>query len=153
MACAVARSVPSHYLNQCRNIVYLNKLQCNINQSSYIFIQENAFENVVWCRPFCLDLNVWINVPWHITTQRTHDAKMASFWPENNVATWFWRHNDAISVVCPLGSQIQLCFVPCNDILYQLYRLLVKQCAKYTFLSLYFMSFTYILTIHQGWGE
>ena len=42
--------MPSHYLNQCWNIVNFNlrnKLQWNINRNSYIFIQENAFENVV----------------------------------------------------------------------------------------------------------
>ena len=42
--------VPSHYLNQCWNIVnwnLRNKLQWNIQRNSYIFIQENAFENVV----------------------------------------------------------------------------------------------------------
>ena len=40
---------PSHYLNQCYNIVNWilgNKLQWNFNQNQYIFIQENAFENV-----------------------------------------------------------------------------------------------------------
>ena len=26
----------------------MNKPQSNLNQNSYIFIQENAFENVVW---------------------------------------------------------------------------------------------------------
>ena len=47
----VAYSAPSHYLNQCWNIVnwtLRNKLKWNLNQNSYIFIQENAFENVVW---------------------------------------------------------------------------------------------------------
>ena len=42
---------PSHYLNQCRNIVDWtlgNKLQWNLNPNSDIFIQENATENVVW---------------------------------------------------------------------------------------------------------
>ena len=29
-------------------IVNLNKPQWNINRNSYIFIPENAFENVVW---------------------------------------------------------------------------------------------------------
>ena len=41
--------VPCHYLNQCWNIVnwtLRNKLQRNFNQNLYIFIQENAFENV-----------------------------------------------------------------------------------------------------------
>ena len=43
--------VSSHYLNECWNIVNWtlgNKLQWNFNQNSYIFIQENVFENVVW---------------------------------------------------------------------------------------------------------
>ena len=47
----VAWSTPSHYLNQCWNIVNWtprNKLQWNINQNSYIFIQENPFANVIW---------------------------------------------------------------------------------------------------------
>ena len=41
---------PSHYLNQCWNIVNFNlrcKFQWNVDQFLYIFIQENAFENVV----------------------------------------------------------------------------------------------------------
>ena len=43
--------VTSHYLNQCGNIVnwtLRNKLQWNFDRNSYIFIQENAFDNVVW---------------------------------------------------------------------------------------------------------
>ena len=42
---------PSRYLNQWRSFVdwtLRNKLQGNFNQNSHIFIQENAFENVVW---------------------------------------------------------------------------------------------------------
>ena len=42
-------TAPSHYLNQCWNIVDRtlgNKLQWNFNRNSNIFIQENAFENV-----------------------------------------------------------------------------------------------------------
>ena len=41
------------YLNQCWNIVnsnFKNKFQRNLKRNSYIFIQENAFENVVWER-------------------------------------------------------------------------------------------------------
>ena len=47
----VAWLVPSHYMNQCLNVVnwtLRNKLQLNLNWNSFIFIQENAFENVVW---------------------------------------------------------------------------------------------------------
>ena len=39
-----------HYLNECRNIVnwtLRNKVQWNFNRNSNIFIQENAFQNVV----------------------------------------------------------------------------------------------------------
>ena len=46
-----ALSAPSHYLNQCWNIVNWtlgNKFQWNPNRNWYIFIQEIPFENVVW---------------------------------------------------------------------------------------------------------
>ena len=46
----VACSAPSHYLNQCWfnvNCNLANKIQWNLKQNSRIFIQENAFENVV----------------------------------------------------------------------------------------------------------
>ena len=46
----VAYSAPSHCLNQCWPIVNWtpgNKFQWNLNRNSVIFIQENAFENVV----------------------------------------------------------------------------------------------------------
>ena len=57
----------SHYLNQCWNIVtwaVSNKLQLNVNQNSYIFIQENPCENVVrklaaiLSRPQCVNWSV-----------------------------------------------------------------------------------------------
>ena len=57
--------VPSHYLNQCWIIVnwkLMNKLQWNLKRNSYIFIQENAFENIVcemaaiFSRPQCVKL-------------------------------------------------------------------------------------------------
>ena len=52
MACQLAGAdqATSHFLNQCWNIVNLNlrnKLHWNVNEGSYIFIQENACENVV----------------------------------------------------------------------------------------------------------
>ena len=58
-----AWSAPSHYLNQCWNIVNWslgNKNQWNFNRNSYIFIQQNPFETVVWkmasilSRPQCV---------------------------------------------------------------------------------------------------
>ena len=47
----VACLVPSHYLNQCWVIVIWtirNEIQWDINRNSNIFMQENAFENVIW---------------------------------------------------------------------------------------------------------
>ena len=55
-----ALSVPSHYLNQCWNIVnsaLRNKNQWNVYRNSKVFIEENAFENAKWW-PFCPGLNV-----------------------------------------------------------------------------------------------
>ena len=62
----VSWSAPSHYLNQCWNIVNWtlgNKLQWNLNRNTNIFIQENAFESVVCqmaailSRPQCVKTN------------------------------------------------------------------------------------------------
>ena len=56
-----------HYLNQCWNIVNWtlgNKLQWNLNWNWYIFIQDNAFENVICemasilSRPQCVNTGV-----------------------------------------------------------------------------------------------
>ena len=59
---------PSHYLNQCWNIIDLtlgNKLQWNIDQNLYILIQENACEDVVWkmVAILCFGLIVLKNIP------------------------------------------------------------------------------------------
>ena len=42
--------MPSHYLNQCIivNWTFRNKVQSNCIRNSNIFIQENAFENIIW---------------------------------------------------------------------------------------------------------
>ena len=60
----VAWPAPSHYLNQCWNIVnwtLRNKFQWNLKQNSYIFIQENALENVVWKIAAILSLPQCVN--------------------------------------------------------------------------------------------
>ena len=70
--CIVAWPAPSHYLNQCWNIVNWtlgNKLQWNFNRNSNIFIQEIAFENVVCemasilSRPQCVYLDPCLTWP------------------------------------------------------------------------------------------
>ena len=61
--------MPSHYLNQCWDIVnwaLRNKYQWNFKRNSckYIFVQQNAFENVIWKNAAILSrpqyVNVWI---------------------------------------------------------------------------------------------
>ena len=63
----VTWSAPSHYLNQHWNYVnwtLRNKLQWNLIRNSYIFIQENIFQNVFWkmeailSQPQCV--NGWV---------------------------------------------------------------------------------------------
>ena len=61
---------PSHYLNQCWGVL---NLTLNIHRNSYIFIQENAYENVVYdmlailSRPQCVK-NVGMPLSWvHMT--------------------------------------------------------------------------------------
>ena len=58
----VAWSAPGHYLNQWLNIVHWTPskaLQWNFNHKSYIFIQENVFEHIVWkMAGLCHGLNV-----------------------------------------------------------------------------------------------
>ena len=47
----LAWQAPSHDLNQYWNIVnwtICNKLQWNLYRNLHVFIQENAFENVIW---------------------------------------------------------------------------------------------------------
>ena len=70
---SLVQIITCHYLNQWCIIVnqtLINKLQSNCIQNSHIFIQENAFENVVWkmsaimSRPQCANL-----------TQLRHDPK------------------------------------------------------------------------------
>ena len=73
---------PSHYLNQCWNIVnwnLRNKLQWKFGQNSNIFIQENALENVVCemssilSQPQCVkSIYVSKRGPWCPADARSH---------------------------------------------------------------------------------
>ena len=59
--------VPSHYLNQCWNIVNLslrNNLQWSFKRNSYIFIQENTFECVVCKMAAMLSQPQCVNGQW-----------------------------------------------------------------------------------------
>ena len=59
-------SAPSHYLNQCWNIVnsnLRNKLQWNPRRNSFIFILENTFENGVCEMASIRSRPQWVNQP------------------------------------------------------------------------------------------
>ena len=106
-------TAPSHCLKQWWYIVFWtlgNKLQGNFNRNSNIFIQENAFENVVWKMaatlswPQCVNVvNVrhWYNwqkakllSPWkHIT----YSAFFNSFWPRDTI--WRQRSGSTLAQV------------------------------------------------------
>ena len=70
----------SHHLNQCWVIVnwtLRNKFQRNINWNTTIFIQENAFGNVVWkmaailSHPQCVNcIKGWVLATWSIQVWR-----------------------------------------------------------------------------------
>ena len=61
----IAWSAPSNYLNQCWNIVnwtIRNKIRWNHNRNSYIFIQENAFEKIVYKMAVILSRPQWVKI-------------------------------------------------------------------------------------------
>ena len=69
----VACSAPSHYLNQCWNIVnwtFRNKLQWIFYRNSNIFIQEIAFENVVCNVASILSRPQWVKASGMLTVER-----------------------------------------------------------------------------------
>ena len=60
----VAYSAPSHYLNQCWRIVNWtlgDKRQWNLNQNTFFFIHESAFENIVCEMVAILSRGRWVN--------------------------------------------------------------------------------------------
>ena len=99
----VTRLVPSHYLNQCWNIVSWtprNKLQWNSNRNSYIFIQENPFENVVWKMAAILSQPRWVSI--------------YEFHPENGQALLETK-GIVINWFCESGTQAIWSEIHCHD--------------------------------------
>ena len=76
----VAWSAPSHYLNQCWDIVnwiLRNKLQWNINRNSNIFIQENESE--------CVFCKIAFTLP------RPQCVKHIQIASQNDTMVFYWR--------------------------------------------------------------
>ena len=81
--------MPSHYLNQCWDIVnwtLRKKLQWNINRNSNSFIQENAFENVVCEMAAILPRPQWVKS--NDTMETINPTSMIICWEK----TWHWLH-------------------------------------------------------------
>ena len=79
--------MPSHYLNQCCNIFNShlgNKLQWNLKRNSYIFIQEQAFDNgkmiAVSSRPKFTKTKWNIDNVLAIPKSKVHGANMGPTW-------------------------------------------------------------------------
>ena len=89
MACAW--SAPSHYLKQWWDILnwtIRDKFQWKLNQNSYIFIQENAFDNISsakW-RPF-----LWVNLLWPSDAKWRHTPWPALVW-EMSLTSYHWNN-------------------------------------------------------------
>ena len=70
----VTWAAQSHYLNQCWNIVNCtlgNKRRRNFNRNQHIFIQENAFENVICEMAASLTRPQYVNtIPYQINGTR-----------------------------------------------------------------------------------
>ena len=61
----VACSAPSHYLNQCWFTIdwtIRNKIRCNSNQNTTIFIHKNASENIIYDTTAILSWGRWVNI-------------------------------------------------------------------------------------------
>ena len=89
----VACSAPSHYLNQCWNIVNRtsrNKFQWKLNQNSNIFIQEIAFENVVCTMASIFSRPQWVkSITYADVVLSTFDLRCK--YPHISCKYWFSR--------------------------------------------------------------
>ena len=108
MACCLVGT--SHYLNQCCNIVnsnLRNKRQWNLKRNSYIFIQENAFENVVREMVAILSRLQWVD----------HSTTLTEEWSKYRLACRACFKNIAVLLIfckihdmLPTGSSQRYCW-------------------------------------------
>ena len=83
MACRLIGDKPlsAPMLEYCRLDSIGNKLQWNFNQNTYIYIQENVFENVVWkmagilSRPQCVNTLILRSPIWVLTSLEERDVE------------------------------------------------------------------------------
>ena len=80
-----------------------NKLQWNLNRNTYIFIQENTFENVIWkttailSRPECVNVTLYSKLPW---LQRASNVAKAFMGLHLNVYFLILTHWGRVTHIC-----------------------------------------------------
>ena len=106
--------MPSPYLNQYWNIVNLNiknKIPWNIDRNWNIYIQENAFENVVWkiaaflSRSECVNFNADFARP---LLKAGHGWVI--IFPISSVYDYLYKHNLNVFTRSPLPIVFMSCF-------------------------------------------
>ena len=87
----IAWLVTSYYLNQCWDIVnwnLRNKLQWNFNWNSYIFIEENAFVNVIWKMAAILSRPQCVKHWWCVIVIVNYLVWSYWLWYETSISYW-----------------------------------------------------------------
>ena len=93
---AWCHQAPSHYLYQWCLIINWNKLQWNLNQNTQIFIQENAFENVVCIMAAILFRAQWVKcdrLPMKLTMQLCTQLSFINVTKNVCTSMSFFSHN------------------------------------------------------------
>ena len=88
MACRLvgAKPLSEPMLEYCKYSNLTNKLQSNLKRNSYIFIQENSFENVVWKMAAILSQPQCVNqLPVELALAVIHPYMMSSLFGKNLV--------------------------------------------------------------------
>ena len=124
MACRLP--APSHYLNQCWNVVNWtigNKLQLNLRRKSYIFIQENAFENAVWklaailSRPQCVNTH-WRSLDSYCSTVHYSINPSSGRYLRISITIIIWTYQDIWIPLVDRALQCVLNFKVCKKELF-----------------------------------
>ena len=102
MACRLVGAKPlSEPMLEYFNWTLRNKFEWNLNRNSHIFIQENAFENVVsnmvtiLPRPRCVKSNIYLVVPNWLPTPNWKKKKKVKFM--NSLSDAIWLHHNRMA--------------------------------------------------------
>ena len=115
-------SAPSHYLNQCWNIVdssIRNKLQWNLKQNSYIFIEENVIWEMaaILSRPQCVkhidvetklpNENVWISLT--VSMKFVPEVRINNIPALVQIMAWRWPGDKPLSEPMMVSLLTHIC--------------------------------------------